>query len=289
MSAAKPSQYRPILHCRSGQDLNSSNQSSDPLQLLHLTDLHLFADASGRLLGVTTRASFEAVLELALASVPEATALILTGDLVHDESTAGYRYLRRVLDMTNLPYFCIPGNHDRQNPMVDCLGSAALGPIALRRLGAWNLVFLDSTIVGSEGGRVSREQLEQLGGLLDDDDAPTLLFIHHHPSPVGSAWVDTMGVANGAELLELCDTYPQVKGIAFGHVHQSFSRLHGNMLMMGTPSTCIQFLPGNDVFALDEAPPGFRVLTLHPHGEFTSEVARLDRALESPLLQAEGY
>lgn len=265
------------------------NQASDPLRLLHLTDLHLFADPSGRLLGVATRTSFEAVLELALANSPQAQALVLTGDLVHDESTAGYRYLRRVLDRTNLPYFCIPGNHDIQQLMADSLGAAALGPIAMRRLEGWNLVFLDSTIYGDPGGRLKHEELTQLAGLLSDHASPTLIFMHHHPNLVNSAWIDTMSIENGDRLLNLCDQNPHVRGMVFGHIHQEFAATRGELQMLGTPSTCIQFRPGSDIFALDDTPPGYRELHLHPSGIFTSEVVRLDQALDLPLLQAEGY
>ncbi|NCC28003.1 MAG: phosphoesterase, partial [Gammaproteobacteria bacterium] len=122
--------------------------------LLQLTDPHLYADPQGQLLGVTTRRSFEAVLALALARAQPAQALVLTGDLVHDESPEGYRALRRLLDRTGLPYYCIPGNHDSHRPMRDLLGPAALMPTATRTLGGWNLVFLDSTEPGRESGRL---------------------------------------------------------------------------------------------------------------------------------------
>ncbi len=44
---------------------------------------------------------------------------------------------------------------------------------------------------------------------------------------------------------------------------------------MGTPSTCIQFMPNKDVFALDRQDAGYRRLTLHDNGEIETEVIRV--------------
>ncbi|MBK1723793.1 metallophosphoesterase [Thiocystis violacea] len=260
-----------------------------PLRLLQLTDLHLFGDSSGQLLGMTTRDSFEAVLELALSSSPPAGALILSGDLVHDETPAGYRYLRETLKRTELPHFCVAGNHDDLALMDTYLGSAAVGPVALRRLDDWNLVFLDSSVPGSDGGHLTEAQMNQLSDLLAGNSAPTMIFLHHHPVPIQSAWMDTMGVDNGTELMELCEQHPQVKAILFGHVHQAFMVRHGGCSVLGTPSTCFQFLPGSKDFAIDTSPPGYRELLLYPDGHFTTEIVRLDQYAEQPLHQAEGY
>ncbi|MBK1716800.1 phosphoesterase [Thiocystis violacea] len=260
-----------------------------PLRLLQLTDLHLFADSAGQLLGITTRDSFEAVLALAMSSPRSADALILTGDLVHDESPAGYRYLRETLRKTDIPHYCVGGNHDHRNLMAEYLGSSAMGPVALRRLDDWNLIFLDSSEPGRDGGRLGEAQIGQLQDLLADNKAPSMIFLHHHPAPIHSAWMDTMRVENGAELLALCDQNPQVKAILFGHVHQSVSLHRGSCQLLGAPSTCFQFMPGSKDFAIDDAAPGFRELMLYPDGRFTTSVVRLDHYAELPLYQAEGY
>ncbi|MTW21148.1 phosphoesterase [Allochromatium palmeri] len=260
-----------------------------PLRLLQLTDLHLFGDPGGRLLGITTRLSFESVLALALSAPSSPDALILTGDLVQDETPTGYRYLRERLKRTGVPHYCIGGNHDVQSLMREHLGPAALGSVALRRLDRWNLIFLDSIVPGSDGGRLTADQLDQLADLLANDKAPSLICLHHHPAAIGSDWIDRIGVANGAELLALCERHTQVKAILFGHVHQEASARHGNILMLGAPSTCFQFKPGSADFALDDNPPGYRELMLYPDGRLTTRVVRLDQYAEMPLHQAGGY
>lgn len=260
-----------------------------PARLVQITDSHLFADPGGKLLGLTTRSSFEAVLALALGEGAPADALVMTGDLVHDESPDGYDYLRGVLESTGLPCYCIPGNHDRPDLMVQWLGAAAMGPVASRRLGPWSLLFLDSTRPGQEGGLLGGDQLDWLDGSLAQDPAPSLVFLHQHPISVQSAWMDTMDVANGAELIALCDRHPNVRALAFGHIHQELAAERGGYRLLGAPSTCVQFLPGSEDFALDTRAPGYRELLLYPDGRLETWVRRLAAYPEPLNATAEGY
>jgi Icc protein len=44
------------------------------------------------------------------------------------------------------------------------------------------------------------------------------------------------------------------------------------VLFVSTPSTCAQFLPKSEFFALDERPPAARWLELHADGRIETEV-----------------
>ena len=57
----------------------------------------------------------------------------------------------------------------------------------------------------------------------------------------------------------------------WGHVHQAFDAVQDGLVLMGSPATCFQFLPGDD-FGVDTGPPGYRRLVLHPDGRIESEV-----------------
>lgn len=259
------------------------------VRLVQLTDLHLFAAPHARLLGFTTRRSFAAVLEAALSRPMPAGALVLTGDLVHDESPEGYRALRRTLDSTGLTCYCIPGNHDSFPMMQRWLGPAAVGPLATRRLDAWNLVFLDSSRPGSDSGRIGHARLASLDRALAADSAPAAVFLHQHPVPVESAWMDTMAVEDGAMLLAICDRHPQVRAVVCGHIHQELERPRGHYRVLGTPSTCVQFTPGSGAFAIDDRPPGYREIRLFRDGRLESEVVRLAGYPERGDPRAPGY
>ena len=84
-----------------------------PVQLLQLTDTHLFGDAAGEIYEVNTAATLAAVLANALRSgQPRPDAIVATGDIAEDESNAAYVRFREALSATGLPVYCLPGNHD---------------------------------------------------------------------------------------------------------------------------------------------------------------------------------
>lgn len=262
--------------------------TSAPWRVLQLSDPHLFADPAGRLLGITTRTSFDAVL--ALATTAPATALLLTGDLVQDNSLAGYVALRERLAAVNCPTHCLAGNHDHPELLQAHFGTAAVAPIQQLWLPPWRLLLLNSQVTGHNHGGFQHAQLVELTQQLTEDSAPTVLFLHHHPLPIHSRWLDTLAVENGAELLRICDQHPHVKGVIFGHIHQEFAAVRSGYQLLGAPATCVQFLPGSSNFAVDDQRlPGYRELLLNANGVLTSRVVRLAHYHESPLLKSKGY
>jgi Icc protein len=42
--------------------------------------------------------------------------------------------------------------------------------------------------------------------------------------------------------------------------------------LLGTPSTCAQFLPHSDRYAIDQRPPAYRHFDLHDDGRLSSAV-----------------
>lgn len=260
-----------------------------PLRLVQLSDTHLFGDPGGRLLGVNTRHSFEATLNLALAAAPHTDALAITGDLVHDESAEGYRYLAHRLERLDLPCHCIPGNHDRPDLMGQWLRPYAVTHVARRVLGAWNLILVDSNIPGEEGGHLKAHQLARIETSLSAHGGPSLVFVHQHPFPIRSQWMDTMAIDNGNQLMDLCARHPQVQAVVFGHVHQEFDEEVGKIRVLGAPSTCVQFMPGSDGFAMDTRTPGFRELLLYPDGRLETSVVRLLAYPEPLEILSGGY
>jgi Icc protein len=62
----------------------------------------------------------------------------------------------------------------------------------------------------------------------------------------------------------------------WGHVHQASDHLRNGIRLMSTPSTCSQFRPNSDDFAVDERPPGYRWLELYPDGTIETEIRWLD-------------
>jgi Icc protein len=260
------------------------------LRILQLTDTHLYADPSGRLLGQDTRQTLELVLDLAYRTFRPIDLILLTGDLVHDESPEGYAYLKQRLTALDTGCCCLPGNHDSVLVMATTFDSGSANSDTTVRESAWNLVLLDSTIPGEDGGHLDREQLRRLqDSLAARPDDPALICLHHHPVPIGSAWMDTMALDNPEAFFGIIDRHPQVRAVLWGHIHQEFSTNRKGVRLLGSPSTCVQFLPGSTEFALDSRPPGFRWLELHGDGRVDTGVERILAYPDPLVLTTGGY
>ena len=265
-------------------------KSRQTINILQITDTHLFAGGDGCLLGLNTEQSLKAVIADARSRLMPADMILATGDLVHEGTPAAYRRIFSHLASFGAPVYCLAGNHDEARTLRNTISGGLINYTAHVHKGSWHIIFLDTSIPGSEGGHLSAAELESLERHLQaDPDSHTLVCLHHQPVAMGSAWLDTMAVDNAVEFFAIIERHPQVRGILWGHVHQEFDSMHGNIRLMSTPSTCIQFLPGSEDFAVDSRAPGYRWLTLHENGRIESGVQRLAQVPGSVDLASAGY
>jgi 3',5'-cyclic-AMP phosphodiesterase len=251
---------------------------NDDVRLLQLTDTHLFASPHGRLRGVETLFSLQRVLSHASARKLNVDAVVCTGDIVNDEPE-GYAHFARVLSAFGKPVYCIPGNHDDPARLRSALAARPFQVGGHVDLGAWRIILVDSCVPGQAGGRISKPELQALNAALTDSKRYAMVCVHHHPVAMASRWLDAVGIENADEFFAVLDAHPQVRAISWGHVHQSFDARRHGVRLLATPSTCAQFLPLSDAFAVDARPPGYRRLTLHPDGTLETEVVWVERAV----------
>jgi 3',5'-cyclic-AMP phosphodiesterase len=241
------------------------------MKILQITDPHVYGSASARLRGVQTDATLRAVLEQALAHPADYSAVLVTGDLVQDD-TAGYLRFRSMLGNLRTPVLCIPGNHDEPEAMQRELDMEPFRFCGAHEFGAWNFVMLNSYDPGCVGGRLSSAELDRLDAALAASPRHSMVCLHHHPVAVGSRWLDNIGLANAADFWRVIDAHECVRAVTWGHVHQAYEARRGAVQLYATPSTGAQFLPGSDRYALDSRPPAYRTFELHSDGRITTEV-----------------
>jgi len=63
--------------------------------------------------------------------------------------------------------------------------------------------------------------------------------------------------------------------VLWGHVHQEFDQSMQGVRWLATPSTCVQFTPRSDDFAVDSTAPGYRWLRLYDDGHIQTAVSRV--------------
>jgi Icc protein len=241
------------------------------MQILQVTDTHLYGSPSGRLRGVETDPSLHAALEDAFARVRDFEAVLVTGDLVQDDK-AGYLRFRSVFGNLAKPVLCIPGNHDEPEAMRKELTGEPFKICGSHTIGDWTFVMLDSYDPGHVGGRLTKNELARLDTALAEAPKHAMVCLHHHPIAMGSRWLDGVGLAQPEDFWRVIDAHKNVRAVVLGHVHQAFDGKRGDVRLFATPSTGAQFLPKSDRYAVDSRPPAYRSFDLHADGRIDSQV-----------------
>lgn len=203
--------------------------------------------------------------------------MLITGDLIQDDSAEAYDLFRQLLLPLNMRMHCVPGNHDVRDLMRVVCCRPPFSYCAKEEINDWLLVGLDSCIADNAGGEIAAEEFDRLENIIEASPAKHIMVnLHHPPVPMGSAWLDTVSLNNGDELLQRLQRSGRVRLLVFGHVHQPYDADHGGIQILGTPSTCSQFKPGSEDFELDDRPPAYRRITLHSDGSNDNELIWVD-------------
>lgn len=253
------------------------------LRVVQITDTHLYADPDRQYYDVNTDATLRRVLARIAADEGDADLVLVTGDLVHDESAQGYARLRGYLAALGLPVFCLPGNHDDVEIMRRVLAGDGVSCDDWVCRKGWQLILLNSAIPGEVGGRIAGEELERLAACLQSrPHLHALICLHHPPLPSGCAWLDEgLILHNPDALFAALAPFANVRGILWGHIHQEFDQVYHGMRLLGSPSTMLQFKPGAAEFAIDDREPGYRWLELYGDGRLESGVVRIQDDTQS--------
>src|SRR6267143_1454303 len=160
---------------------------------------HIMAGGTWRIRGsdveFDTDASLRRVVEVVRGLDPSPAFAVLGGDLASpdilhrdrtltpDEYAPSYARLKEILGGLPCRAHYLMGNHDN----LEALNRAQL---------AW---------------------LER--DLAAHRDVPAIVFVHHHPWPLGHAWMDTMPLRNGGDVMAMLGRHHHVKWVIGGHVH----------------------------------------------------------------------
>ena len=248
------------------------------LRLLQFTDTHLFSDPQGTLRGTRTLASLQACLDHARARFLPADLIAVTGDLVQDDP-GGYGALERLFADLGAPVLLLPGNHDLPGELLRRFPSAPFQVGGTRIAGPWAVVLLDTSfeVSGAGEGRLGPQALQQLADELDRlRDRHVMICLHHPPVTMEARGLDALGLADAEAFLATMNGRANVRGVAWGHAHQSLDLLRNGARFMCTPATCMQFKPRDPGFVIDDRPPGYRVIDLLDDGGIATEVVWLE-------------
>lgn len=260
-----------------------------PARILQITDCHLGQSSDESLLGLKTAETLDDVLTQ-VAESERFDLVLCTGDISNDGTPASYdRFVQAVRHhLPGTPLAWLEGNHDDPASMRSMASSPPQSDYL--EIGGWNYILLNSRVPFEERGELAQSELDRLEALLSaDPTSPTMIFLHHQIVPVGSAWLDQYVVSNAQAFFEITDRFTNVKAISWGHVHQEFYALRNGVDLIATPSTCLQFKPGNDDFMVDDIMPAYRVYELNEDGSYSTQVARVVTRTHGVDLASSGY
>jgi Icc protein len=250
------------------------------VRLVQFTDTHLLTDPAGRLRGAATLPRLQACLAHARKHFFPADAIAITGDIVHDEPAA-YGAVELLFDELGVPVLLIPGNHDDPAELKRRLGASPFQVGGeFHTATGWHVLLLESWFAESSDGegRLGPRQLETVDRVLADSTEPhAFVFLHHPPVPMDAAGMDALGLLDAEQFRATLARHDRVRAVAWGHAHQSLDIFAARGLrLMCTPATSMQFVPRHAEFAVDDRPPGYRVIDLNADGSMATEVVWLE-------------
>jgi len=257
--------------------------ASGRLRFVHFTDTHIMAGGTWRPRSANfefdTAASLRRVVAAIAALDPPPAFAVLGGDLASpdllrhapavtaDEYAPSYRLLREILEPLPCPAHVMVGNHDQRVALSQAFGGTAPAADCPRHEsfdhGDHHFVTLDSQKPGHVSGQLAEGELDWLEADLDAHrDQPTIVFVHHHPWPLGIRWLDDLMLENGEALTTRLLRHPQVSWLICGHVHLDQTLQRGGLTVLTTPSTCVRFSKLSQDVRMLPGPPAFRIVDL---------------------------
>ena len=201
---------------------------------VHFTDTHIIA--GGTLHNFDTSASLQRVIAVLNALEPRPAFAVIGGDLVSPdivdrnrtltaaEYEPSYRLFQELIRPLQCPTYMLLGNHDHRQAFHQVMQTPVPTLDTPHHYSfdyqGYHFVALDTHQPGQSGGYLDAPQLAWLqADLTASRGQPTIVFLHHHPWPLGLAWLDAMPLHNGAELVDVLRQYPDVHWMICGHVH----------------------------------------------------------------------
>lgn len=247
------------------------------LNIVQITDPHLHASLDGTLLGMKTQKGLDHILERIQVEQKHIDLVLATGDIAQDGSVEAYLRFIQLMQPLNAPLRWTAGNHDNRDNMKTALeGHESVGR-RYYEFDDWVVILLDSTVPNKVYGHLADDQLALLDQLLTQHaNKHALVTFHHHPCPMGSVWIDKIGINNPDALQAVLNRHNNVRCLLWGHVHQDSDRMINGIRYLSTPSTCVQFTPQSDDFDVDTLGPGYRWLRLQADGQVDTGLTRIE-------------
>ena len=246
-------------------------------KIIQITDLHLNKSKDKVSNGVNTFESANMVIESIRINEKNIDCLILSGDLSNDCSIESYNHLIQLLKGFEAPIYLMSGNHDSPSLLKTLTINKNIFLKNFLCFNNWGVFMFNTKKENSPNGFLKKEELVYFDQVLSNTLYKNIIiFLHHHPVPIGSASMDSMIIENAELLIDRIMKHNKIKAVSWGHIHNEFNLDMGSAKLFSTPSTCYQAKEKSKDFIIDpDASPGYRKIFLNDDGSFDTEVIRV--------------
>lgn len=252
---------------------------TETVYFVHISDTHFGPTREYARHGFRPYPYAEAIVETINRLPQKPDFVVHTGDVTTDPDPAAYRLAREVLGRLEAPVYYVTGNHDTAvlikkhlllGPKQDLSADPNVLSYAFTVKG-YRFVVLDMR--GPDEidphGQLSPEQLAIAQQEAQPEGPPLTIFMHFPLHPLNSPWMDANMLVLGGEALHqaLLPARERLRGVFYGHVHQSMQTWRDGILYTAVASTFAQFTawPQDEDVTPDPAyPPAFNFVHLLP-------------------------
>jgi Icc protein len=242
--------------------------------LIQISDPHLFSKTKQEKKGICPYANLMQMLTAVQNHQPD--LLVVSGDLVDDITEEAYQHVAKALKPLSCPVLWTLGNHDEPQLAKRILSQHGLPWTTHLEQSPWLIIHVNSHWPNHIGGQLTSAELNQLQDTLQYfPQHPTLIVLHHPPLPIHHHAFDQIMLSNAQALHDIVDQHPQIKIIAFGHIHQAFEQTRKHIRYLGCPSSAHQMKAQEKSFIRENIAPGFRIFRLNDDGTFKTHIERI--------------
>jgi 3',5'-cyclic-AMP phosphodiesterase len=249
------------------------------MYFVQISDTHIGPTRDYERHGYASYPCAERLVEL-LNNLPVKPEFVIhTGDVVTEPDPRSYRLAAALFSRLELPIYYVNGNHDTAADIKQYLPMAAkedAGSDPNQLSYSFNLkgerfLVLDGRAPDEldPHGALPEKQLAWLRQEATPDGLPLTIFLHFPVVPLNAPWMDAhMRLLNWEAVHEaLRPAVKRLRGVFYGHVHQSLQIARDGIRYTAAPSSFAQFTawPSDTEPQIDRAqPPGYNFVHLLP-------------------------
>ncbi len=252
---------------------------TETVYFVHISDSHFGPTAEFSRHGYQPQPCVERAVEIINNLPMRPDFVVHTGDVVTDPDEASYQRAAAVFSQLQMPVYFVTGNHDRSRDIHQFMTLGPHQPLSddpdvlsyAFAVKGYRFVVLDAR--GPDEidphGLLSEAQMAVVRAEATAVGPPLTIFMHFPSLPMNSTWMDlNMPVLNGAAFHQaLLPARERLRGVFYGHVHQSMQTVKDGIVYTAVPSLFAQFnaWPGDDFVREDpDYLPGFNFVHLLP-------------------------